>query len=130
MAYATVANLAALGIRSETTEDIDTADLDSALASASSEADSYLAKVYTLPITAWGDALRMHVAAMAAYSVMAVRGFDPSGTDDVLRQRRDDAIAWLKMLAAGEITDPSIVDSTPDTSKGGAAVVTQPKRGW
>lgn len=65
MAYATVANLAALGIRSETTEDIDTADLDSALASASSEADSYLG----LPPSRTAAPLKRHAAGDARLPV-------------------------------------------------------------
>ena len=130
MPYATVTDLAALGVSAEATEETETAALNAALDSASSEADSYLAKVYTLPLTSWGGALRMHVAAIAAYAVMAARGFDPSGSDDVLRQRRQDALDWLRMLADGELAPPDIVDSTPDTKEGGAAVVTRPKRGW
>ena len=130
MPYATIDDLTHFGVNPDAHEHADITALEAALDAASSEADSYLSKVYTLPVTSWGAALRMHVSAMAAYNVIATRGFDPSGVDGVLEKRRQDALDWLKMLATGVISDPSIEDSTPGVVEGGAAVVSQPKRGW
>lgn len=101
-----------------------------ALLAATAEADGYLNAQYTLPLTAWDDDLRMHVAAMGTFAILKRRGFDPSGKDDLVVQGRADAISWLRRIMDGGLEPPGIVDSTPDAYDGGAVVVTQPRRGW
>lgn len=101
-----------------------------ALLSVTDEADGYIGGAYTLPLTAWGEDLRMHVAAMGAFAVLKRRGFDPSGKDELIVKGRDDAIAWLRRILNGQLAPPGLVDSTPDEYEGGAYVVTRARRGW
>lgn len=108
-------------------------DKAAALLGATDEADSYLAKAIDLPLTSWSEALTMHVARIAAYGIMLRRGFQPEGVDALIVKMRDDAIAWLKMVAAGTVEPPGGGDPDPDptTPDGDAArVYSLPARGW
>ncbi len=111
-------------------------DKASALLGATDEAESYLAKAPSidLPLTDWSEALTMHVARIAAYGIMLRRGFQPEGPDQLIVQMRLDAIAWLKMVASGDV---EIVPPDPDPDPGGggtdsdsAHVFSEPPRGW
>jgi phage gp36-like protein len=76
-------------------------------------------------------------AAIGAYNVLCVIGFDPtSRANEHFRARYEDAISWLKDVAAGR-TDPIPKDTTgatqdadPTTGQGEAAVVSESARGW
>jgi len=72
---------------------IDTAVLQTALDDASSEADSYLPVVPTVA----SRALVRHTAAIARFYLYANKA-----TDEV-RERYDDALAWLKLAARGVV---------------------------
>lgn len=110
-------------------------DKAAALLGATDEAESYLAKAPSidLPLATWSEALTMHVARIAAYGIMLRRGFQPEGVDQLIVKMRDDAIAWLKMVAAGDVEvvppDPD-PDPTPGVDGDAARVYSQPARGW
>lgn len=105
MAYATIADLIAKIPRgeqelTELTDRIgagvlDDARVNDALATAQSTADSYLAKVVTLPLSSVPELLQTHVCNLARYEL-----YGDAPTDEV-RRRRDDAISWLKDVVAG-----------------------------
>jgi phage gp36-like protein len=98
---------------------------------ASDEADGYLSGGYTLPITAWGDDLRLHSAKMATYHVLNGRGRQPDGPDDLIDMGYAHALKWLKGVAERSIRPSGIVDSTPDVHEAGSVgVVSDAVRGW
>lgn len=102
---------------------------DASLA-ATDEADGYIAGGYVLPLTAWSEDLRTHVAAMAAYAILKRRGFDPSGRDQLIVDGRKNAIDWLKMIATGKLKPPGMADSTPEIFEAGGYVYSRIARGW
>ena len=127
-AYATINDLTSLGLRSNALAGIPQASLDAALDAASRLADSYLQARYQLPLSAWGEDLRRCVAVLAAYDVMAVRGFAPEGVDEHLRLRAEDAIRWLEGVARGLVTPVGIVDATPSVRDEGMHIHTSSRR--
>ena len=128
MAYATRDDLARLGLPPAVLSAIPTADQDAALEAASDLADSYLSARYTLPLVSWEDDLRRAVAHIAAYDLMVRRGFNPTGADEQIRLRYEDAIRWLEGVARG-LLHPQIVDSSPEDLPGPVGY-TRPRRGW
>jgi phage gp36-like protein len=128
MSYATQDALYRLGLPEKALRGVPQPTINNALEAASRLADSYLRARYTLPLTAWDEALTWAVAAIAAYDLMAVRGYDPArGADEVLRLRYEDAIRWLERVAAG-VVSPEMQDSTPDVREGAFFAVTSPRR--
>lgn len=126
--YATVTDIANLGIAAAAIASFTTAQKDEALQAASSEADSYLSSRYELPLATWPKVLRLHVANMAAYMLLSNRGFAPDGSDQNIRDRHRDAVAWLQRVAERKAT----LD-VASTSPAVAAVPTassSDKRGW
>jgi phage gp36-like protein len=75
------------------------------------------------------DDLRAQVCAIAAYLALSVRGFRPQSEDENVRLRYEDAMRWLRELAAGRV-DPGLIDSTPATEDGGVVSFSAPPRGW
>lgn len=69
--------------------------LDRAMATAESEANSYLGAVYTLPLPSVPDALRSFAGDIARYYL-----YDEQPTEQV-QKRYDCAISWLRDVAKG-----------------------------
>lgn len=128
MAYATRDDLARLGLPPAVLSAIPVADQDAALEAASDLADSYLRVRYTLPLLSWQDDLRRAVCHIAAYDLLVRRGFNPTGADEQVRLRYEDAIRWLERVAQG-LLSPAIVDSSAEDLPGPIGY-TRPKRGW
>lgn len=93
-------------------------------------ADGYVGAAYHLPLTAWGEDLRLQTTHLAAWQLFQGRGVDPGGPDKVVADGRDNAIQWLDRLANGRLSPPGIIDSTPEEFDGGSFVVSDPPRGW
>ncbi len=131
--YATIADLTRLGVSANALSGVDTLEQEGAIASASNLADGYLATRFTLPIVTPSADLVEAVCKIAAYNILAIRGYNPElGADEVLRARHKDAIAWMEGVAAGRITPP-LVDSTPGgvAALGGPFVTAAgPQREW
>lgn len=131
--YATTTDLARLGVASTALSAVATATQEDALDACSALADGYLDGRFTLPLAAWGDDLRMHVAGMAAFRLLAGRGYDPQkGGDEVIRMLWEDAIRWLERVSAGSVTPAGITDSTPSVEEHieGGVVISNTSRGW
>lgn len=111
--YAESADLYALGLPSAALADVPSENVTAALVAASGDADGYLSKRYTLPITEWGDDLTRRVAHIAAFDLLVTRGSRPGDGLDLIVKRNDDAIAWLRDVSRGIVEPQSIVDSTP-----------------
>lgn len=89
-----------------------------ALDAASTYADAYLDDKFTLPILTPSPDLVVAVCAIAGWNLLRVRGFNPEdGANVAIRYGYEDAVKWLRDVAAGRIT-PQLVDSS------GAAVGT------
>jgi phage gp36-like protein len=117
--YAKVRDLTTLGIATKALQTVSVHDKVESLLAASAIADRYLCRQFTLPLASWGDDLRRMVAQIAVYDLMAVRGFQPQGVDELIVKRYDDAIAALREMAAGKACMPDVVDTTPETSSEG-----------
>ncbi len=133
--YAVLDDVGRHALPLHTLTSVSTEDKATALLGATDEADSYLAKAPSidLPLTSWSEALTMHVARIAAYGIMLRRGFQPDGPDQLIVKMRDDAIAWLKMVASGDVEAPGGGDPDPGTgprNSDAAHVYSQPARGW
>lgn len=78
-----------------------------ALTRASSEADSYIAARYTLPLSSVPEALKSAVCDMARYRLT---GGEASQTD-VIVERYKAAIAWLRDISTGRAVLPDAMAS-------------------
>ena len=79
--------------------------LDAALVSASSEADSYLARRYELPPAAVPAALVSAVCDIARYRLSG----GPVLETDPVKERYKLAIEWLRRVADGAVTLPELL---------------------
>lgn len=133
--YCTKEELGRYGINREALEKTSETDQDKAIGAASGIIDSYLRSRFTLPLVAFGEDIRMHCAAIAVYILLRTRGYNPAEPDDDMVQTGyDQAIAWLKDVAANRAT-PDVTDSSPGSpapgARGGAPrVESNSQRGW
>lgn len=109
--YAVVRDLGRLGIAEAALVAVKTGNKVEALIAASDTADRYLCRQFTLPLLKWGNDLRRLVAHIAVYDLMAVRGFQPEGADQLIVKRYDDAIAALREVGDDKACMPGIEDS-------------------
>ncbi len=101
------------------------------LTSASGLLLGYIGKAYTLPLISWGDDLREKTAAVANFTLMRLRGFDPSNpADQLLVKGYDDAIAWAKDVAKGLVELADVIDSTATESDLSPLVSSDEQAGW
>jgi phage gp36-like protein len=135
--YCTRAELSQYGIAADALEDVSTTDQDASISGASDLIDSYLRQKFTLPLVAWGSDIRRACAIVAVYDLIAGnRGYNPATPgDDTLRLRYEDVLAWLKMIANGQVspeaTDSSsgAVEGVPPPS-GRVRFASNAQRGW
>lgn len=131
MSYATITDLARLGVVPATLAGLSSETKEAALSAASSLASGYLQSQFALPLSEWGDDLRRAVVAIAVYDLLSHRGYDPEASGNLtIRDRYEDSVQWLRDVAAGRVSPSGIVDSTPECDDAGPVVVTRPKRGW
>lgn len=105
--YATLQQLVDLGAKERQLSGITPEERQSALDSASSQIDSYLYKVYKLPLLKYDTALSRACAIMAAWDLLSVRGFNPDTKQGELLERRyDGVIAWLDKISTGKVKPP------------------------
>jgi phage gp36-like protein len=128
--YALLDDVDRYGLKKDAWGKATVSDVVLQLIAASDEADGYINNAFTLPLTAWGSDLRMHVARLASVTLIENRGLKPDGNDALFRLWRDDAVGWLKRIGQGQLTPPGFVDSTPEVYDAGAYVVSEPARGW
>jgi hypothetical protein len=114
-AYATQADLVALGLPQKALATIGVPAVDAALESASRIIDSYIGSRYDLPLKTWDASVVQATVKVAALTLMQGRGFAPGVVDaDNLQRGYDQAIAWCRDVARGLAT-PSVVDTTDQT---------------
>jgi phage gp36-like protein len=128
--YAGPEDVESVAIPADALEDIAESDLVAGCVAATSEADGYLGNGFVMPLQSWGPSLTLQCARLAVWNAVSFRGFQPEGPDEVIRDNWKAAIRWLERIGAGTLSPPDIVDSTPDEYDAGAAVVSEPSRGW
>lgn len=132
-AYAVVADLDT-GINAAAMTGVPTPTKTAAIDSASRLIDSFLRAQFTLPLVQVGADVKQTCVHIAVYYVMVGRGYNPeAGADPGIRQRYEDALAWLKLVSAGKAV-PDITDSSPAAAEGrpGArpTVISSSQRGF
>jgi len=132
MGYATVADLTTYALPSAAVASLSAPLLQAQLDASSAVADGYLRARYSLPLLVpYPLDLVINVCWFAAYSIMALRGYNQdSGVDIQIRQRYDDAREWFACVERQRL-HPAVVE----TPKAGPAyqfpqVATGPERGW
>jgi phage gp36-like protein len=133
--YATTTELGELGLTKEALKKFPPAQQTKHLAAASRFVDSYLAKRYQLPLTAWDEDLKRAVCIIAAYELMAGgAGWNPveGSADEHLYKRYLGVIKWLEAVREGDNTPTGIVDSSPEPGDDGLLplVSSDEVRGW
>jgi len=99
MGYASLADLTIYGLPATALGNLTVQQQQDALDTASDEVDSYLRGRYALPLQDWGVEIRKATCVLAAYELMAVRGYEPgAGADPVLQNRYNETIAWLNKV--------------------------------
>jgi len=92
---------------------LETPVIDTALQWASRKAAGFVRKRKVLPLVSWGDDLKSCVCRMARYELVCNQGYAPmSGSNEILRERFLDEIAWLKDVSLGNVELENCVDST------------------
>ena len=127
--YASIADLNDCGLPAGALDSIKPVVQQKALDKASALADTYLRDRYTLPLTGPFDpSLIDAVCQVAAYRLMALRGYNPnSGADGLIRQGWVDATEWLKRIANGQA---QLLVKQADPVSLQPIVDTQPQRGY
>ncbi len=128
--YCSPTDISRFGAPADGLEELTPSEYADACLASTDEADGYIGGAYTLPLSAWGSDLRLHVAKMATLLLFERRGWDPGGPDGQIVKGRERAIEWLNRLANGRLKPPGIIDSTPETFDGGSSVYSNTKRGW
>jgi phage gp36-like protein len=129
--FATRAHLAAFGLPTAWLGAVTDEDQDAALAATSALAAGYLATQYAPPLVAWGDDLRRAVCHLAAWDLLCRRGCNPDApAEAAVKQRAEDALRWLREVAAGRVAPPDLIDSTPAVEEGGSYVASDLPRTW
>ncbi|HMI91565.1 MAG TPA: phage protein Gp36 family protein [Polyangiales bacterium] len=112
------------------TEGILADDITDACIAASTSAEDYIAGAYEMPLTAWPESVRMHVARLAGANLLRNRGIDPEGPDALVFDTERASVKWLTLISNGKLKPPGIVDSTPEEFEGGSVHVGGTSRGW
>lgn len=114
---------------------IDGTAMDEQIARQSGKMDDYFRPVFKLPLTRISGGVTDCCTALVVFNLLTDRGWNPkdSGGDQAILMRYQEALDWLKAVAAGQIT-PDVDDSSgaPEGSQVsiGAAVISNPSRGW
>lgn len=132
MAYAALADLAELGIVSGAIASLSSGTRQEALDRASAELDGYLAARFALPLSSpYPTELLRRTVDVAVYLLMRHRGFNPDAANDQLIVKGyDDAIAWARGVARGEVQVIGALDGTSTVGEGAPEVETTDSRGW
>lgn len=110
--YCTQQDIINVGLPAAALENVPLTSITEAAVNASSQADSYLASTYTLPFVQINGQLTQQTACIAAWTIIATRGFDPNSPRDmVIRQRYEDAVKFLERVSARRATLPGVIDS-------------------
>lgn len=121
--YASTTDLANLGLPAEALSGVSLTVQEAHLTKASGKIDSYLRSRHSLPLGApYPDEVIDCCVSLAAYTLLVRRGFNPDEYDSNFRQQYDDALEWLRDLAAGRASLADTADATATTAEGAPRV--------
>ena len=116
--------------RSSLTSDVSEDEMIFALVAASSLADGYLKRRYTLPLTQWSYDLIQVVCDIAAYNIAKRQGFNPEVYDANWVNKYNAAIKWLEDVG-NRREHPNLIGGTPPLVPYASTVnVNDDLRGW
>lgn len=119
------AELLAMGIASDALAQIPSGVRDTARATATALAISYLRKRFMPPYSSVSDDVKRAIAHIATFDLLARRGYSAQlGADGTILARYDSAIQWLRDAARGIVEPESIVDSTPTVEEASPLIST------
>ncbi len=131
--YCTIAQLQTFGVAAAAIAKYTPVEKTAGIEAASRKIDSYLRAVFTLPLVQVGTDLARCCAIIASYDLLSSKGLNPEGTDENVRLRYRDELAWLQLVASGEIK-PDVTDSgsgaIEGVPSGGGRVVSATSRGY
>ena len=132
-AYCSRTDLTNLGIFADALRTTSTDKQDAAIAAASDEMDGYLGSKYKLPLSAWGQDVRLMCARLAIYILIAARGYNPESPGDAqLEVAHDMAERWLKRISDGDLA-LTVTDSSAQGIghvSGGVQLTSSRSRGY
>lgn len=138
--YGTVDDLQRYALPATATQGVvDDSVLIAELETASASADSYFRGRYNLPLLAWDTDVTRHVCYIAAYNVMASRGFAPNaGADAVIERRYYESVGFPDRPGSGwfpAVQRQAIHPNVTESGSGGPAhpfpqVKSARPRGW
>ena len=68
---------------------------------------------------------------MAAWGLLARRGFNPeAGADIAVRRNYEDAVGWLRDVARGHLEPDGLVDASPAELEELPEIRSEPRRQW
>ena len=114
-AYISVDELENLGIHPQAIALFDDAQKEGAILAASDEADAYIRQVTGVPFVNPPLALKVHVAKMAVYHLMSVRGMDPD-SDKLIVDNYERAIRFFTAVAKRTVALPGMTPPADDPS--------------
>jgi phage gp36-like protein len=101
------------------------------IVAASGVVAGYVGKRFTFPLAQWGDDIRSAVAAIATFTLLKLRGFNPENpADQLVVKAYDDAIAWCRDVAKGLVEPSDIIDATPTEDDAAPLVLSDAIAGW
>jgi phage gp36-like protein len=130
--YCTIGQLETFGTSAKALAKLQAPKKLAAIEAASGKIDSYLKKVFTLPLVQVGTDLVRCCAIIAAYDLLSGEGLNPLGNDENVRLRYLDELKWLQLVADGEVT-PDAGGQPPNPAlppSGRPRVVSAPSRGY
>jgi phage gp36-like protein len=130
--YATALQFSALGLPAVALNGF-TGDVNDHLLNASGVVDTYLRGRYLLPLVSpYPQEIINAVCLIAAWTVLNIRGFDPSsGTDVNVRTRYEDMTGrpgqkgWLQQLSSGLVNLDLAADASSGVNDGGPIVASR-----
>ncbi len=130
MSYSTPDDFRSLGLPPAQVEESTDAQIQAHLSASAGVIDSYLGARFTLPLAQpIPDVLIKIEVDLAVCSYLLWRGYNPETFDTLYSERCKQARAWLESVAAGRVSIPGAVDSSPGVS-GSAPKVATSTRLW
>jgi phage gp36-like protein len=121
--YATATELQNFGIPAAALSGISPTIQNQHLTLASGKIDSYLRGRYSLPLVSpFPDEIIAATCALAAYTLLKRRGFNPDAYDSNFRDEYLSTLEWLVMLSEGKVNLCVDADATPTTQEGRPSV--------
>lgn len=130
MSYSTPDDFRAIGLPPEQVAESTDSQIQAHLNASAGVVDSYLGSRFTLPLSQPAPEVLVRIEVdLAVCSYLLWRGYNPETFDTLYSERCKQARAWLEAVAAGRVSIPGAVDSSPGES-GSAPKVATAARLW